>query len=249
MARPAAEQDENARLVRSDGLARVIGLVGPDQFLPMAEETGLITDLGVAVMRSSLSQVARWRARTSTFENVTVSVNVSVRQLVDGGFLQHVRDALAESGLEAEAVWLEITETALMSDVKAADTALRGVEIGLSPEGELLVKGPNVMRGYWRDPERTAEVLKDGWYHTGDLGGLDAEGNVTIAGRAKDLLVLPSGMKVWPVRPPTAHGSKPPRVMKNHCVDHMRWFSNMYQKRRRRFSKGISVRRETSWRT
>jgi long-chain acyl-CoA synthetase len=75
---------------------------------------------------------------------------------------------------------------------------IRGVQVKLSPEGELLVKGPNVMRGYWRDPERTAEVLQDGWYHTGDLASIDEKGNIRLAGRAKDLIVLPSGMKVWP---------------------------------------------------
>ena len=75
---------------------------------------------------------------------------------------------------------------------------LRGVEVRLSPEGELLVRGPNVMAGYWRDPERTAEVLHDGWYATGDLGTIDAQGNIRIVGRARDLIVLPSGMNVWP---------------------------------------------------
>jgi long-chain acyl-CoA synthetase len=76
--------------------------------------------------------------------------------------------------------------------------ALRNVEVKLSADGELLVHGPNVMRGYWRDPERTAEVLKDGWYFTGDLARLDEDGNIFLAGRARDLIVLPSGMKVWP---------------------------------------------------
>ena len=75
---------------------------------------------------------------------------------------------------------------------------LRGVHVKLSAEGELLVKGPNVMRGYWKDPERTAEVLHDGWYATGDLATIDRAGNIFLAGRAKDLIVLPSGMKVWP---------------------------------------------------
>jgi len=76
---------------------------------------------------------------------------------------------------------------------------VRGVEVRLSPEGELLVRGPNVMRGYWRDPTRTAEVLSDdGWYATGDLATMDRDGNLRLAGRAKDLIVLPSGMKVWP---------------------------------------------------
>jgi long-chain acyl-CoA synthetase len=75
---------------------------------------------------------------------------------------------------------------------------IRGAEVRLSPEGELLVRGPNVMRGYWKDPQRTADVLQDGWYATGDLATIDAAGNIRLAGRAKDLIVLPSGMKVWP---------------------------------------------------
>ncbi len=75
---------------------------------------------------------------------------------------------------------------------------LQNVEVRLSPEGELLVHGPNVMRGYWKDPARTAEVLHDGWYATGDLATIDATGNIRLLGRARDLIVLPSGMNVWP---------------------------------------------------
>jgi long-chain acyl-CoA synthetase len=75
---------------------------------------------------------------------------------------------------------------------------LRGVELRLSPDGELLVRGPNVMQGYWKDPDRTAEVLREGWYATGDLAEIDREGYVRIVGRARDLIALPSGMKVWP---------------------------------------------------
>jgi long-chain acyl-CoA synthetase len=75
---------------------------------------------------------------------------------------------------------------------------LRGVEVRLSPDGELLVRGPNVMRGYWQDPARTAEVLQDGWYATGDLGRIDADGNIWLQGRARDLIKLPSGMAIWP---------------------------------------------------
>jgi long-chain acyl-CoA synthetase len=75
---------------------------------------------------------------------------------------------------------------------------LRGVAVRLGAEGELEVRGPNVMRGYWQDPVRSADVLKDGWYSTGDLATIDAGGNIRLAGRAKDLIALPSGMKVWP---------------------------------------------------
>ena len=75
---------------------------------------------------------------------------------------------------------------------------IRGVEVRLAPDGELLVRGPNVMRGYWKDPAQTAVVLQDGMYATGDLARIDADGNVWIMGRARDLIVLPSGMNLWP---------------------------------------------------
>ncbi len=101
------------------------GLLGPEQFLPMAEETGLIGEVGAAVLRSSLSQLGQWRVRLPRFANLTVSVNVSGRQLMSSMFHGTVAEALAESGLDADALWLEITESALMSDVKAATVALR----------------------------------------------------------------------------------------------------------------------------
>lgn len=75
---------------------------------------------------------------------------------------------------------------------------LPGVQVRLSDEGELEVRGPNVFRGYWRDEQRTSEVLRDGWYGTGDLAEIDARGNVRISGRARDLIVLPNGLNVWP---------------------------------------------------
>ncbi len=75
---------------------------------------------------------------------------------------------------------------------------LPGVRVRLGPEGELITRGPNVMPGYWKDPARTAEVLTDGWYATGDQARIDADGNIWILGRLKDLIVLPSGVNVWP---------------------------------------------------
>ncbi len=64
--------------------------------------------------------------------------------------------------------------------------------------GEILAKGDNVMLGYYKNPEATAETLIDGWYHTGDLGVIDAEGNVFIKGRSKNMLLGASGQNIYP---------------------------------------------------
>ncbi len=75
---------------------------------------------------------------------------------------------------------------------------LPGVEVEIAGDGELLVHGSNVARGYWKNPEATAAAFQNGWYHTGDLGNKDASGRIFLKGRKKNLIVLANGMNVYP---------------------------------------------------
>jgi long-chain acyl-CoA synthetase len=82
--------------------------------------------------------------------------------------------------------------------IGTAGQPLPGLKVEIR-DGEVVAKGPNIMKGYYNRPEETAEVLKDGWLYTGDLGEIDHYGYLRITGRKKEIIVLPNGKNVNPV--------------------------------------------------
>jgi long-chain acyl-CoA synthetase len=97
--------------------------------------------------------------------------------------------------MKVETIGLPIHDT----QQKIVDLETGTREVGVGEEGELLVRGPQVMLGYWKAPEATAGALRDGWLYTGDIGWRDAEGYVTITDRKKELIKV-KGFSVAPAQ-------------------------------------------------
>jgi long-chain acyl-CoA synthetase len=83
------------------------------------------------------------------------------------------------------------------------------VEVKIAEDGEILVAGDLVMKGYWRDEEATRHALRDGWLHTGDVGRLDEDGYLKITDRKKDIIVVSGGDNVSPQRVEGVLGLRP----------------------------------------
>ncbi len=99
-----------------------------------------------------------------------------------------------------------MTETSGIGAVNTLDrfrlgkvgVASPGVRLRVAEDGEVLMKGPQLFAGYWRDPTATADTIVDGWLHTGDLGEIDADGFLAITGRKKDLIITAGGKNIAP---------------------------------------------------
>ena len=128
----------DGRVVGYEALVRwqhpVRGLVPPSEFIPVAEETGLIIPLGHMVLREACAQMAHWHASFASDPPLSISVNVSARQLTGTNLVADVKNALAEFGLPAASLRLELTESSVMANTDVAVEVLqqlRDIGVGL----------------------------------------------------------------------------------------------------------------------
>jgi long-chain acyl-CoA synthetase len=131
----------------------------------------------------------------------------NLRALICGSapLAQETQDYFAMLGIPVLQVYglTETTGICTMDDPQnpapgRVGPAIPRIEMRLGENDEIVVRGSNVFPGYWNRPQQTADVLRDGWFHTGDQGEMDASGNWRIVGRIKNLIVLGSGHKIAP---------------------------------------------------
>jgi EAL domain-containing protein (putative c-di-GMP-specific phosphodiesterase class I) len=119
----------SGRVVSTEALLRwdhpKLGAVSPAEFIPVAEESGLILALGLRVLEEACAQTVAWRTGHPSLRNLTIAVNLSARQLADPYLVREVVAVLQRTGLPADALWFEITESMLMADTDSSARILR----------------------------------------------------------------------------------------------------------------------------
>jgi long-chain acyl-CoA synthetase len=156
---------------------------------------------------SGLSRL-RWRVADKTIlSRVRDKLGGRLRFLVSGGAAlpEHVARFFWSAGIEVyEGYGLTETSPVISANVPGAvkvgtvGRPIHGVDVRITEDGEVIARGPNVMKGYWKRPQETEEVLRAGWFYTGDLGELDEDDFLTLKGRKKEILVLSTGKNISP---------------------------------------------------
>jgi len=170
------------------------GLIEPADFIPTAEETGVIVQLGDWVLRESCRQLAAWRAELGA--RIAVSVNLSARQFAHPGLVDAVRDALRESGLKPRHLKLEITESALLES-DAAEPVLRELcELGVEMQMDDFGTGYSSLSALHRLPIRALKVDRTFVARIGE-GGAPGQlvRTIVLMARGLDLAVIAEGVE------------------------------------------------------
>lgn len=128
---------------------------------------------------------------------IMISGGAAIDPAVARGFRELGISFLQGYGLTESAPIIAANRDKAFKD-DAAGLPLPNVEVRIADDGEILARGPNIMKGYYNNPEATREALEDGWLHTGDLGYLDGDGFLYVQGRKKCVIVTPGAKKVYP---------------------------------------------------
>jgi len=136
-----------------------------------------------------------------------ISGGAAIQGDVVRGFRELGIDFIQGYGMTEASPIISVNRVGCSKD-EAVGLPLPGVEVRVV-EGEILVRSPSVMKGYYRNPEATQEALRDGWLHTGDLGYLDEDGFLHINGRSKSVIVTPNGKNVYPEEVEGVLGASP----------------------------------------
>ena len=172
--------------------------------LEVSQRYGELKDKGRFI--SPQLRIKQGLASKLVFSKWRAGVGGRLRYFVSGG--APLAPALSYAYLAAGIPILQgygATETCIVcanrpgnNQVGSVGIPFEGIELRIAEDGEILIRGDNVMRGYYGQPEATAAVLKDGWFYTGDVGHMDKEGRLYITDRKKDLFKLSNGKYVAP---------------------------------------------------
>jgi fatty-acyl-CoA synthase len=197
----------NPTLMRG-GCAVVVRRFDPPETLRVIEEQRVNSFFAVPTMLDAMSRLPEFRTRdlsqlrtigaagaplplptlqTWLDRGVTMQQAYGMTEAAPGCTVLDSADAVRKVGSAGKPLFF--------TDVRVV--RFDGTDADVDEVGEVVVSGPNVMAGYWDDPQRTAEVLRDGWYHTGDAGSLDDEGFLYIRDRFKDMIIS-GGENVYP---------------------------------------------------